>query len=261
MWLHQLLKWQYLGLSLLVLITLILHFSIITQPSELAFDEVHYVTDARSMIEENETLRPEHPPLARAFVVSGILLFGDNPFGWRFFSVIFGTICIVFFYLICRQLGMSNEASLLATFLLSLENLTFVQASVAMLDVYSLAFMLAAFWLYLKDAYLLSGISAGLSALAKLNGSLALPAIFIHWVFSGRNNPWRFLALAIIAPVSFLVFMPIIDFALIGKAFNPFTQVIHMLTAGSSLTFADTATEIASRPWEWILRPVGFYAL
>ena len=41
---HWLLRWQYLGLFLLVLITLILHFSIIMQPGELVFDEqVHEV--------------------------------------------------------------------------------------------------------------------------------------------------------------------------------------------------------------------------
>ena len=44
--------------------------------------------------------------------------------------------------------------SFLATFLLSLENLSFVQASIAMLDVYSLAFMLLPFWLYLKGRIL-----------------------------------------------------------------------------------------------------------
>ena len=35
-----------------------------------------------------------------------MLIFGDNPLGWRFFSVILGAISIVLFYLICRNLSM-----------------------------------------------------------------------------------------------------------------------------------------------------------
>ena len=148
--LHRLGKWEYIWLCLLVLAILAMHFSVITQPAEPIFDEQHYVPDAISILQGDGTLRPEHPSLGKLFIVLGISLFGDNPLGWRFFSILFGTICIVLFYLVCRQLAMSQRASLLATFLLALDNLSFVQASVAMLDVYSLAFMLGCFYLYLK---------------------------------------------------------------------------------------------------------------
>ena len=254
-WWHWLLRWPYLGLGLLVLVTLALHFSIIMQPSELVFDEQYYIADARSIIEGDGTLRPEHPPLGKLFIVSGILLFGDNPLGWRFFSVIFGTICIVLFYLICRKLAMPKEAALFATFLLTLDNLSFVQASVAMLDVYSFTFTLCAFLLYLNGGYMLSGISVGLSALAKLSGALALPAIFIHWLFTGRTRPWWLLTLVFLAPVSFLLFMPSFDWIISGQPLDPIGRIKYMLTASGSLTFADFTSGIASRPWDWILRP------
>lgn len=253
-------RWQYLGLFLLVLITLILHFSIIMQPGELVFDEQYYVNDARSIIQGEDTLRPEHPPLGKLFIVSGILLFGDNPLGWRFFSVIFGVLGIVLLYLICRKLAMPKGTSLLATSLLALENLSFVQVSVAMLDVYSLAFILGAFLLYLKGGYLLSGISVGLSALVKLTGGLALPAIMLHWFFTGRVRPWRFLRLVLLAPVSFLLFMPPFDFMTGGQLIDPIGRIKYMLVSSSSLTFANFTHVAASRPWEWILRPeVMFY--
>lgn len=243
-----------------MLITLILHFSIINQPDTLVFDEQHYVADARSIIEGEGTLRPEHPPLGKVFIASGILLFGDNPFGWRFFSIIFGTICIVLFYLICRRLDMPKGASLLATFLLSLDNLNFVQSSVGMLDVYSFAFMLGAFLLYLKGGYLLSGISVGLSALSKLTGALALPVICLHWVFTRRSRPRWFLALVLLVPISFLVFLPSLDLIVSGQPFDPIGQTKNMLTSMSSLTFANITHEAASRPWDWILRPaIMFY--
>ncbi len=253
--LQRLDNWQYIGLCLIVLVTLVMHFSTIMQPDELVFDERYYVTDARSILDGEGTERIEHPPLGKLFIVSGVFLFGDNPFGWRFFSVLFGTICIVFFYLICCQLGMSQKSSFLATFLLSLENLSFVQASVAMLDVYSLAFMLGSFWLYLKGRYLASGVSVGLSALAKLTGALALPVILLHWLFTNRARPRRFLTSMLAAPASFLLLMPLFDFAIWHKFLNPIEQIETMLRVLGLKTFTQYPFQIASHPWDWIIHP------
>jgi len=248
-------NWEYTGLCLLVLVTLALHFSTIMQPNEPVFDEQYYVTDARYILQGEGTWHIEHPPLGKLFIAFGMFLFGDNPFGWRFFSVLFGAICIVLFYLICRQLTMSKESSFFATFLLSLENLSFVQASVAMLDVYSLAFMLLSFWLYLKGRYLLSGVSVGLSALAKLNGALALPVILLHWFFTNRQRPKKFLSSMLSAPASFLLLMPLFDFAIWHKFLNPIEQIETMLRVSGMSTFAQYPSEMLSRPWDWIIRP------
>jgi dolichyl-phosphate-mannose-protein mannosyltransferase len=256
---ERLLRWQHLGLCLLVLMTLALHFTTILKPSELAFDEVHYVTDARHIISEHETQRTEHPPLGKLFVVAGMLLFGDNALGWRFFSVIFGTICLVFFYLICRELGMPEDAVLIASFLLSLDSLSFVQAGVAMLDVYSLAFMLGALLLYLKGNYWLSGIVIGLSALAKLSGALTVPIIFLHWFFTGRPRPRQFLMGMFLAPASFVALMPLFDFAITHHLLNPIDRIRTMLSLSSSLTFAAYSNTSATRPWEWIYIPQIFF--
>ena len=50
--LYRFYKWEHFWLCLIVLATLIMHFCIITNPSELIFDEKHYVYDARSIIEK-----------------------------------------------------------------------------------------------------------------------------------------------------------------------------------------------------------------
>lgn len=253
-------SWEYTGLCLLVLITLIMHFGTIMQPNEPVFDEQYYVTDARHILQGEGTARTEHPPLGKLFITFGMFLFGDNPFGWRFFSVLFGTICIIFFYLICRQLSISKKVSFLATFLLSVENLSFVQASVAMLDVYSLAFMLGSFWFYLKRRYLISGLSVGLSALAKLSGALALPVILLHWFFSKRLRPMKFLSSMLLAPASFLLLMPLFELIIWRNAswhpsFNPVVQTGTMLRISSMSTFARHPSEMLSRPWDWIIHP------
>ena len=247
-------KWEYAGLLVLVLVTLVLHFSVIMAPDEPLFDEQHYIPDARLIIDGEGTERPEHPPLGKLFIVAGIKLFGDNPFGWRFFSVLLGTICVILFYLICRRLNLSKRVSFLATFLLALENLSFVQAAIAMLDVYSLVFAMAAFWLYLKGKYVMSGVAVGLSALAKLSGALAI-VIGLHWFLVERRRPWRFLPSMLAAPVSFLLLMPLFDYAIWHKWFNPVAQVDNMLRLTGSIVFSGVDPGVGSRPWEWVLFP------
>jgi len=262
--LSRIYHWEYFWLCLLVAATLAMHFCIITNPSQLILDEKHYVGDARNIMERHEVLRPEHPPLGKLFVVAGIRLFGDNPWGWRFFSVIFGTACIVLFYLLCRRLNMSRTAASIATFLLALENMTFVQASVAMLDVYYLTFMVASFLLYVNRKYIASGVAVGLSALAKLSGVLALPAMVIHWFFTQQGRSQRFALTVVLAPLAFLGLMVLFDFAIVQRPsalVDPVHRTLTMLGLSGSLTFANTVHESLSRPWEWLLsyKPMAYW--
>jgi dolichyl-phosphate-mannose-protein mannosyltransferase len=337
-------KWQYFWLSLIVLSTLIMHFCIIDRPAELLFDEQHYINDARSIIVSNETVREEHPPLAKLFFVAGeylfngfespqrntgivtlqdissvdteiyvsdasvfsvkktirinkenmyiegidtsqnkltvkrgfgtnasrhyaqqtIYVFDDNPWGWRFFPIIFGTAAIVIFYFLCRRLNLSPTASNIATFLLAFENLTFVQSSIAMLDVFYLAFMMAAFLLYVCRRYISSGIAIGLSGLSKLNGLLTLPVIGIHWIFSRRPRSWWFLLLILLAVISFVELMIVFDFAItrdFSSVSNPFHRITEMQSLSSSLTFATVDHPAASHAWEWLVRytPMAYW--
>ncbi len=281
-------RWEYSGLCLLLLIVLVLHFSIIMQPTEPLFDEIHYVEDGRLIIDGDGTNRPEHPPLGKLLIVAGIHLFGDEPLGWRFFPVIFGAAGIVFMYLICRRLNLSKKVSYLATLLMAIENLSFVQGSIAMLDAFSLTFALAAFWLYLKQRYVMSGVVVALSALAKLNGALAIVVIGLHWFltvgyaeiwrllhsmfgFITRRqgvryfllqfstfikNNWRPSLLLLAAPITFMALMPLFDYVIWGEWLNPISQISRMMSDTGSIVFTPDypeANSIASRPWEWLL--------
>ena len=252
---RRLFRWQYIGLALLVVTTLALHFSIINQPQDDMTDEIYYVNDARQILAGEGALRPEHPPLGQLLITSGLALFGDNAFGWRFFSVLFGAAVVTFFYLVCARLGMSRRAALLATSLLAFENLSFVQASIAMLDVFSVAFMLAAFWLYLRRSYALSGAAIALSTLAKLNGALTLPVIALHWFLTRRDRPTYFSLSMVSAPVWFLTTMPFLDAFITGYPVNPIGRTREILSVSASIVFGLREHPFYSRPWEWILRP------
>ncbi|MBI2858160.1 MAG: glycosyltransferase family 39 protein [Chloroflexi bacterium] len=251
----KLVRCEHSGIVLLVMILLTLHFAAIMQPGREIFDEQHYVSSARYILQGAGTDRVDHPPLGQLIITSGIKVFGDNPFGWRFFSVVFGVAGIVFFHFICRRLKMPTRYAYLATFLLSFENLSFIQSSVAMLDVFSLSFMLLSFWLYLRGHFTISGAMAGLAALAKLTGILVLPAILLHWIVTDRKHLRSMTALVAIVPVTFFLVMSLANPIIWHKWLNPFSQTATMLQINSASTFAKFPLEMVSRPWEWIIEP------
>jgi dolichyl-phosphate-mannose-protein mannosyltransferase len=253
---HALLKKrQYSGILILLLLVSALHFSTIMQPAQAVFDEQYYVPAAQSILQGHGTDRTEHPPLGPLIIASGISIFGDNPFGWRFFPVLFGDIGVFLFYLICLRLRIPRRYAYLAAFLLSFENLTFIQSSLAMLDVFSLTLMLAAFWFYLRGNYVSAGLMTGLAALAKLTGLLALPIIVLHWLITNRRELKPLVMQIIVAPAALLGLMPILDFFIWHKWLSPFSQLSTMLQISSGSTFAKYPSDMLSRPWEWILKP------
>ena len=247
-------RWEYKWLCVLVVAVLVTHFAIIKIPDKPVFDEAHYITDARGIIAGQETIRAEHPSLSKLFIIAGMLIFGDNSLGWRFFSVILSAVSTILFYLICRNLSMSRRSSLLAAFLLAFENMTFLFYGMAMLDVACLTFTLAAFWLYLRGNYPMSGIMIALSALAKLNGAIAIIAILLHWLIVRRDKIWEFIALLFFAPVFFVFLMPLTDIYTFHRWVNPLVRITTMLKSSASLTFANVSGTYPQRPLEWIFR-------
>ena len=285
-------RWEYSGLCLLVLVMLVVHLSILMQPNEpFLYDERHYIPDARVVMQGDATERPEHPPLSKLFIIAGMELFGDNAVGWRFFPIVFSLGGVVFFYLICRRLNLSKRASFIATFILGLENLSFIMGSIAMLDVYSVTFTLLAFWLYLKERYVMSGVAVGISALAKLTGALAILVIGLHWVLNGGllktwrqfrilyrlltrsiKRRWRllcwflaarvwrrlrFIPSMLAAPITFIALMPLMDFGVFHKWMNPIERINTMMEISGDITYNQPWVEAGtgSRPWIWVLTP------
>jgi predicted membrane-bound dolichyl-phosphate-mannose-protein mannosyltransferase len=251
--LFKMVKWQYFGLLLLVLLSFGLHFGTIVESDNLIFDEVFYVPDARSIIAQEGTLLPEHPPLGKLFIVTGIRIFGDNPLGWRFFSVLFGSASIVLVYFICRSLKMSNRTTTLATVLFGLENLVFIQSSVAMLDVYSFSFLLMSLLLYLRNKFVLSGLLAGMCILIKLPGVLVLGIFFLYWILAKRKNWQSFVVPTSVAVILFLGLLPLLDYVVSGQISNPFQQIGYMIEHTGLLKFTDSNPIAASRPWDWLM--------
>ena len=56
------------------------------------FDEIYHGRTAYEFLHGLVTYETTHPHLGKILISVGILLFGMNPFGWRFISVIFGYV-------------------------------------------------------------------------------------------------------------------------------------------------------------------------
>ncbi len=116
----------------------------LTTPGKLVFDEIHYVPAARVLRTLTEPTNIEHPLLGKAIIAAGMMLFGDNPLGWRAFSTTAATAVVMGVYAILQLTFRSPRTSLFGGFL-ALANFTvFVQARIARLDGFMAAFVVLA---------------------------------------------------------------------------------------------------------------------
>jgi dolichyl-phosphate-mannose-protein mannosyltransferase len=249
----RLINWNYLSLIIIVIVILGMHLYSINQINKPIFDENYYIIDAKSIIDHQGTLRPEHPPLGKLFIAAGIHIFGDNPVGWRFSPVIFGVSSIILFFFICRKLKLSWETTNIATFLFGFENLSFIQANLAMLDVFCLTFMLATILFYLRGNYYLAGLLAGLAILSKLPGIMVLGIIFLYWLFINHGKWKGMLITMITAVLSFTVLLPLLEYSITSTWDSPLSRLSQMMSTASILKFDSGIRPFVSQPWEWLM--------
>ncbi len=117
-------------------------------PTTPYFDEVHYLPAARAVLELDLATNVEHPPLAKQLMALGIALFGDNPWGWRLPSLLFGALALFAAMRAAWFSSNTRAASLLTGFFVGTNFLLFVHARIAMLDVFMVAFLMVALWMF-----------------------------------------------------------------------------------------------------------------
>ncbi len=116
-----------------------------------------------------------HPPLSKLIMAGMMAIFGENAFGWRIGSALFGTLATIATAVLAFELYGSLNLALTAMGLLSLEGLFLTQSRVAMNDCYLVFFILMTFIAYVRWLkspasliYLyLTGLSLGLALATK----------------------------------------------------------------------------------------------
>ncbi len=128
--------------ALLIGIAAQLLFTIhIDRPGQIMFDETHYVPAAQALLDLGAPRNQEHPLLGKELIALGMKLFGDNPFGWRVIPSLFGTATVLgVFAFLWLLLGRMRPA-IIGVILVVLNQLVFIQARIAMLDVFLGAFV------------------------------------------------------------------------------------------------------------------------
>lgn len=139
---QRLKPWQVaIGIGLIAEILFLLRLA---TPNTPVFDETHYVPAARVLMSLGSPSNIEHPLLGKEIIALGIMMFGDNSFGWRFFSTIAATAVVLGVFWITWQLLGRVRPAVIAAVLTLLNFTVYIQARIAMLDGFMAAFVVLA---------------------------------------------------------------------------------------------------------------------
>ena len=224
----------------------------------LIFDEAHYVPAVRKMM-RGEAVNNEHPPLSKALILAGILLFGDNPWGWRLLITLCGALSIYFMGRVAHSLTRSWKTGLMAAAFLAFDISAFNLSSIAMLDAPAMLFSLLAAYLFLENRLMLSGLAMGLALSSKTSSAFVLISLLafrffheVYWRDSLREALKRWLSVfekvGFISFAVLIVSLGIYDYSL--NAFNtPFEHIDYMLNYHSSLRYKEG--DVVYLPLSW----------
>ena len=110
------------------------------------FDEIYYHRTANEFIEGERTYENTHPPLGKIFMMFGALIFGTNPFGFRFAGALFGVLMLPFIYLLLRNLLNSRLMGAVAMTIMAFDFMHFTQTRISTIDVFVVFFIIAMYY-------------------------------------------------------------------------------------------------------------------
>lgn len=154
---------------LIAIASLALRLINLSTPKGLVFDEVYYVDGARDFLKYGVEIsgdKPEfivHPPIGKWLIASGMKLFGDNEFGWRFATAIVGTLLILLFARFVHTLFFSPILTAMAAALMAMDGLALVHSRTALLDLFLTLFVLLAVYLWHRQRHWYAAIALGLA--------------------------------------------------------------------------------------------------
>jgi len=299
---HRLSDWlrRDLAPGLLVLVAMLLFAPRLEVPRRYMFDEVYHAYTAGQYVAGNadayvwNTKPPRagvsymwnHPPVGVLMIAGGILLWGDEPFGWRFSSAVFGAVGILLVYLMGIATTRDRRIALLAAGLVLVDTLWFVQSRIGMLEIFATVFSLAtllSLYGFLTSpperairTLILTGLFLGLALATKWNAAflwvLTAPLVLYRsstLVRRASDTPRATPSLglrcaAIWVPISLLIIPAVIYLA----AYIPFFATGHDWEQFLELkrqTFAyhtqlKEAHTYQSRWWQWpfAMRPIWY---
>jgi dolichyl-phosphate-mannose--protein O-mannosyl transferase len=166
--------WGWAGPLLVTAFGAFLRFDGLGDPHAVMFDETYYVPDALGILRfgvEHQYVQTRnsllvrgdphifkaggefvaHPPFGKILIAAGEWLFGLTPFGWRFAAAVVGSLSILLLARIARRMTRSTLLGCVAGLLLALDGLEYVMSRTALLDIFVMFWVLAAFGCLVVD--------------------------------------------------------------------------------------------------------------
>lgn len=260
-----------------LILILILLFAFVTRtfdlwsPKSEYFDEVYHAFTARVILHGDPkawewwntppagfAYEWTHPPLAKLGMVSGMLLFGENSFGWRIPGALLGVGAVLLVYLLAKELFKDEVTGLLAAGVFSLDGLALVMSRIGMNDSYILFFALLSIYLFMKQKDFLSAVSFGLAMASKWSALWVVPILFVLWL--RRTNKFKLLT---------FVFFLLLPFTVYLLTYLPMFLTGHNLSIWWGMqeqmwwyhTGLRATHPYSSSWWEWplLIRPIYLY--
>ena len=161
------------------------------------FDEVYFPTDAADDLHSPAIsyFDPE-PPLVKLLMTPSIYFFGFTTLGWRMTPLLTGSLLCGLMYLIALRLRRDRFFAILASLLMCLDGLAFVESRIGVIDMPAIFFTALAWYLFLLHwqartkrqwrltLYVLAA-GLGLAFAAKLTALAPLAVIATLVVFRG----------------------------------------------------------------------------
>jgi len=224
----------------------------------LIFDEAHYVPAARKML-MGMAVNNEHPPLSKALIILGILLFGDNPIGWRVFIALSGAITVYLLGKLAHIVLKNNVLALCSAILFACDVTSFNISSMAILDAPAMMFSLLSAIFFLKRRYFYSGVAIGFALLCKISSFFIFAALLLYYFLKTSYSQKRFInsikemlkiveKTLIISLLVLLAGLAIYDYSLNAYS-TPFEHLDYILNYHSTLTFKEG--DVVHMPITW----------
>jgi dolichyl-phosphate-mannose--protein O-mannosyl transferase len=246
-------------------------------PTGYVFDEVYYAKNANSLLSSAVELDAQgqaefvvHPPFGKWLIAIGIRLFGNEEFGWRFASAIFGTLSILLIYLIVKKLFNSEFLSIAAALLMAFDGLNLVMSRVALLDIFLMFFILLSIYFLITNNLWLSGSAIGLAISIKWSAAFLIPLVILFVVVYNKvtfRNLYKVVSQFTLLPIS-IYFASWSGWIFSSQGWarqsesNVFASLwnyhLQILDFHQGL---DDKHAYQANPWSWLVlgRPISFY--
>jgi dolichyl-phosphate-mannose-protein mannosyltransferase len=237
--------WSWVATAVVTLVAAIIRLVHLGRPGHIIFDETYYAPNGWALGQYAvEWSVPEggatpvngapvfgdgpayvvHPPLGKWLILLGEWVYGYDPFGWRIAAALAGIASVLMITRIARRLFGSTVLGVAAGLLMALDGMHVVMSRTALLDIFLMFFVVAAFgallmdrdwqrarWLRAVEQGLRRPVSAlpwwrfgaagllGCATAVKWSGAFFIPAFLILvvvWEVGARRSagvraPWR----------------------------------------------------------------------